>query len=56
MGDRPSYESLWAVRLGPDGRASAFTEWFMERKLREGMAPPPISAVRTQASSSPVVR
>jgi hypothetical protein len=33
LGDRPSYENLWVVRLGPDGRASAFTEWFMERTL-----------------------
>jgi hypothetical protein len=32
LGDRPSYENLWVVRLGPDGRATAFTEWFMERK------------------------
>ena len=33
LGDRPSYENLWVIRLGPDGRASAFTEWFMERKV-----------------------
>lgn len=32
LNDRPSYENLWVIRLGPDGRASAFTEWFMERK------------------------
>ncbi|MBT2522240.1 nuclear transport factor 2 family protein [Arthrobacter sp. ISL-28] len=32
LDDRPSYENLWVIRLGPDGRATAFTEWFMERK------------------------
>ena len=32
LDDRPSYENLWVIRLAPDGRASAFTEWFMERK------------------------
>ncbi|GAA1258104.1 nuclear transport factor 2 family protein [Arthrobacter pascens] len=32
LDDRPSYENLWVVRLAPDGRATAFTEWFMERK------------------------
>ncbi|KRE68420.1 hypothetical protein ASG92_00630 [Arthrobacter sp. Soil736] len=32
LDDRPSYENLWVIRLGPGGRASAFTEWFMERK------------------------
>ena len=26
LDDRPSYENLWVIRLGPDGRASAFTE------------------------------
>jgi hypothetical protein len=31
LGDRPSYDNLWAIRLEPDGRASEFTEWFMER-------------------------
>ena len=31
LGDRPSYENLWVVRLAPDSRATAFTEWFMER-------------------------
>ncbi|WP_127792744.1 nuclear transport factor 2 family protein [Agromyces sp. LHK192] len=25
------YDSLWVVRLEPDGRASRFTEWYMER-------------------------
>lgn len=32
LGDRPSYDNLWVIRLEPDGRASQFTEWFMERK------------------------
>jgi hypothetical protein len=32
QGDQPSYDNLWIIRLAPDGRASAFTEWFMERK------------------------
>jgi hypothetical protein len=30
-GDRPTYDNLWVIRLDPGGRASAFTEWFMER-------------------------
>jgi ketosteroid isomerase-like protein len=30
-GDRPTYDNLWVIRLDPRGRASAFTEWFMER-------------------------
>lgn len=25
-----SYANLWIVRFGPDGRAAAFTEWWME--------------------------
>jgi len=32
LGDRPGYDNLWVIRLEPDGRASEFTEWFMERK------------------------
>ena len=28
--DRPVFFNLWVVRLAPDGRASDFTEWFME--------------------------
>ncbi|BAS11552.1 hypothetical protein AHiyo4_49740 [Arthrobacter sp. Hiyo4] len=32
LGDNPSYDNLWVIRLEPDGRASEFTEWFMERK------------------------
>ena len=31
LGDRPGYDNLWVIRLEPDGRASEFTEWFMER-------------------------
>ncbi len=30
-GDRPTYDNLWVLRLDASGRASAFTEWFMER-------------------------
>jgi hypothetical protein len=30
-GDRPTYDNLWVIRLDGNGRASAFTEWFMER-------------------------
>lgn len=30
-GDRPTYDNLWVLRLDKSGRASAFTEWFMER-------------------------
>ncbi|MRG61127.1 hypothetical protein GE115_14820 [Agromyces sp. CFH 90414] len=26
------YDTLWAVRLEPDGRATHFTEWYMERE------------------------
>ncbi|MET1087828.1 MAG: nuclear transport factor 2 family protein [Arthrobacter sp.] len=32
IGDRPSYDNLWIIRLTADGRASEFTEWFMERR------------------------
>jgi ketosteroid isomerase-like protein len=31
VGDR-SYKNLWVIRLAPDGRASEFTEWYMEEK------------------------
>jgi len=34
LDDRPTYENLWLVRL-VDGRAAAFTEWFMVRKGTE---------------------
>jgi hypothetical protein len=30
-GDQPTYDNLWVIRLDGNGRASAFTEWFMER-------------------------
>ncbi|WP_163165251.1 nuclear transport factor 2 family protein [Arthrobacter sp. Alg241-R88] len=30
-GERPTYDNLWVLRLDQSGRASAFTEWFMER-------------------------
>lgn len=36
LGDRPSYDNLWVIRLEPDGRASEFTEWFMVRKVPGG--------------------
>ena len=32
LGDRPSYDNLWVIRLAPDGRCSSFTEWWMETK------------------------
>ncbi|MEO6199608.1 MAG: nuclear transport factor 2 family protein [Cryobacterium sp.] len=28
--DGPSYRNLWVIRLAEDGRASEFTEWWME--------------------------
>jgi uncharacterized protein (TIGR02246 family) len=28
--DGPTYRNLWLIRLAPDGRATAFTEWWME--------------------------
>lgn len=28
----PSYKNLWLIRLAPDGRASEFTEWYMEEE------------------------
>jgi hypothetical protein len=28
-GDR-KYSNLWVIRLAPDGRASEFTEWYMQ--------------------------
>jgi hypothetical protein len=33
LDDRPNYENLWVIRLDSDGRASGFTEWFMEQKV-----------------------
>lgn len=29
--DRPVYDNLWVIRLTSDGRASEFTEWWVER-------------------------
>jgi len=26
------YDNLWVIRLAPDGRATEYTEWYMERK------------------------
>jgi hypothetical protein len=26
------YDNLWIVQLAADGRASSFTEWYMQRK------------------------
>lgn len=31
----PSYDNLWVITLTADGRASAFTEWYMEREAPE---------------------
>jgi ketosteroid isomerase-like protein len=31
-GGARTYDNLWVVDLADDGRASAFTEWFMARK------------------------
>ena len=28
----PSYRNLWVIRLDAEGRASEFTEWFMEER------------------------
>ncbi len=30
--DRSAYDNLWVITFEPDGRASHFTEWYMERK------------------------
>lgn len=29
---RPVYDNLWVIRFAPDGRATSFTEWYMERR------------------------
>lgn len=29
--DGPTFDNLWVIRLAPNGRATSFTEWFMER-------------------------
>ena len=31
-GGSRTYDNLWVIDLAEDGRASAFTEWFMARK------------------------
>lgn len=31
LGER-SYKNLWVIRFAPDGRATEFTEWYMEEK------------------------
>ena len=31
-GDNRSYDNLWVIQLTGDGRATAFTEWYMPRK------------------------
>jgi ketosteroid isomerase-like protein len=36
LDDRPTYENLWLITLDDEGRASAFTEWFMVRKGTDG--------------------
>jgi hypothetical protein len=29
--DGPVYSNLWVIRFAPDGRATAFTEWYMDQ-------------------------
>lgn len=31
-GDTSAWDNLWVIRLAPDGRASDFTEWYVERE------------------------
>ncbi len=31
----PDYSNLWVIRIGADGRASEFTEWWMEVEEEE---------------------
>lgn len=31
-GDRATYYNVWVIRFAPNGRASAFTEWWMTEK------------------------
>lgn len=31
-GNSRSYDNLWIIQLTADGRASSFTEWYMQRK------------------------
>jgi ketosteroid isomerase-like protein len=35
------YSNLWVIRLTGDGRASEFTEWWMEQDLADGGQPAP---------------
>ncbi|WP_324778181.1 nuclear transport factor 2 family protein, partial [Microterricola pindariensis] len=35
-GDNEIYHNLWVVQLSPDGRASSFTEWWMEESQATG--------------------
>ncbi|WP_382304598.1 nuclear transport factor 2 family protein [Herbiconiux sp. UC225_62] len=32
----PVYSNLWVIRLTDDGRASEFTEWWMEQNVDDG--------------------
>lgn len=32
--ERPVYDNLWVIRFAADGRATSFTEWYVERKPR----------------------
>jgi ketosteroid isomerase-like protein len=32
IAEKTVYSNLWVIRLGPDARASSFTEWWMEEK------------------------
>ena len=34
-----AFENLWIIRLGPDGRATDFTEWYLERPEEGRTAP-----------------
>ena len=36
---RAEYDNLWVITFAPDGRASHFTEWYMERKKAEPQTP-----------------
>jgi hypothetical protein len=32
--DGPTYSNLWVIHFAPDGRAAAFTEWWMDQASR----------------------
>jgi ketosteroid isomerase-like protein len=36
--DGDDYSNLWMIRLTPDGRATEFTEWWMEKKQSQQAA------------------